>query len=68
MLRRFDPAEVLRTIAAERITHLGLVEPALVELIDHADFARTDLSSLVAISHIGANALRACAGAWHDRG
>ena len=56
MLRRFDPAEVLLTIAAERITHLGLVEPALVELIDHPDFARTDLSSLVAISHIGANA------------
>lgn len=56
MLRRFDPAEVLRTIAAERITHLGLVEPALVELIDHPDFLSTDVSSLVAISHIGANA------------
>jgi fatty-acyl-CoA synthase len=56
MLRRFDPAEVLRTIAAKRITHLGLVEPALVELIDHPDFLSTDLSSLVAISHIGANA------------
>ena len=56
MLRRFDPAEVLRTIAAERITHLGLVEPALVELIDHRDFLSTDVSSLVAISHIGANA------------
>ncbi len=56
MLPRFDPAEVLRTIAAERITHLGLVEPALVELIDHPDLPSTDLSSLVAISHIGANA------------
>jgi fatty-acyl-CoA synthase len=56
MLSRFDPAEVLRTIAAQRITHLGLVEPALVELIDHPDLPGTDLSSLVAISHIGANA------------
>jgi fatty-acyl-CoA synthase len=56
MLRRFDPAEVLRTIAAERITHLGLVEPALVELVDHRDLPGTDLSSVVAISHIGANA------------
>jgi fatty-acyl-CoA synthase len=56
MLARFDPAEVLRTIAAQRITHLGLVEPALVELIDHPDLPGTDLSSLVAISHIGANA------------
>ncbi|MFZ0091079.1 MAG: AMP-binding protein [Solirubrobacteraceae bacterium] len=56
MLRRFDPAEVLRTIATERITHLGLVEPALVELIDHPNLPGTDLSSLVAVSHIGANA------------
>ena len=53
---RFDPAEVLRTIEAERITHLGLVEPGLVELIDDPDLLRRDLSSLVAITHIGANA------------
>ena len=53
---RFDPAEVLRTIEAERITHLGLVEPGLVELIDHPDVTRRDLSSLVAITHIGTNA------------
>ncbi len=53
---RFDPAEVLRTIEAERITHLGLVEPGLVELIDDPDLLRRDLSSLVAITHIGTNA------------
>ncbi len=53
---RFDPAEVLRTIEAERITHLGLVEPGLVELIDDPDLRRRDLSSLVAITHIGTNA------------
>jgi fatty-acyl-CoA synthase len=56
MLGGFDPAEVLQTIASQRITHMGLVEPALVELIDHPDLPDTDLSSLVAISHIGANA------------
>src|SRR6185312_11323295 len=47
---------VLRTIEAERITHLGLVEPGLVELIDDPDLLRRDLSSLVAITHIGTNA------------
>jgi fatty-acyl-CoA synthase len=53
---RFDPAEVLETIEAERITHLGLVEPGLVELIDHPDLLNRDLSSLIAITHIGADA------------
>jgi len=56
LLDGFDPAEVLATIEAQRITHLGLVEPGLVELIDHPDLPRRDLSSLVAISHIGADA------------
>ena len=53
---RFEPREVLRTIAGERITHLALVEPLLVELVDHPEFGRHDLSSLVALSHIGADA------------
>jgi fatty-acyl-CoA synthase len=53
---RFDPQELLTTIEAERITHLCLVEPLLVELIDHLDLHRHDLSSLTAISHIGADA------------
>jgi fatty-acyl-CoA synthase len=52
----FSPHDVLTTIASERITHLALVEPLLVELIDHPEFGRGDLSSLVAISHIGADA------------
>lgn len=52
----FDPADVLATIETERITHIGLVEPGLVELIDHPDLPHRDLSSLVAITHIGANA------------
>ncbi len=53
---RFDARDILATIEAERITHLALVEPLLVELIDHPEFGMRDLSSLVAISHIGADA------------
>jgi fatty-acyl-CoA synthase len=53
---RFDAREILATIEAEAITHLALVEPLLVELIDHPEFGLRDLSSLVAISHIGADA------------
>lgn len=56
LLDHFDPREVLRTIETERITHLGLVEPLLVELADCPDLERRDLSSLVALSHIGADA------------
>lgn len=47
---------MLAAIEAERITHVGLVEPLLVELADHPDLARRDLSSLRAVSHIGADA------------
>jgi fatty-acyl-CoA synthase len=53
---RFDAREVLTTIETERVTHLALVEPLLVELVDHPEFITRDLSSLVAISHIGADA------------
>ena len=52
----FDAADALETIEAERISHLCLVEPLLVELADHPDVATRDLSSLVAVSHIGAAA------------
>ena len=53
---RFEPGLVLEAIERHRITHVGLVEPGLVELIDHPDFVRRDVSSLVAVSHIGADA------------
>ena len=39
---KFDPASVLQTIETKRITHLCLVEPLLVELVDHPDFIRRD--------------------------
>jgi fatty-acyl-CoA synthase len=53
---RFDTREVLAAIEAERVTHLAVVEPLLLDLIDHPEFSCRDLSSLVAISHIGADA------------
>ncbi|MDT0223370.1 class I adenylate-forming enzyme family protein [Gordonia sp. AC31] len=52
----YAPAAVLRAIADERITHLALVEPLLVELLDSEDLAGADLSSVVGISHVGADA------------
>jgi fatty-acyl-CoA synthase len=52
----YDPADTLATIEAERITHLFLVEPQLFEVMDHPDVARRDLTSLRALTHIGASA------------
>jgi fatty-acyl-CoA synthase len=51
-----EPATVLATVEAERITDLFLVEPQLFELMDHPDVERRDLSSLRALTHIGASA------------
>ncbi|HWT35484.1 MAG TPA: fatty acid--CoA ligase family protein, partial [Paraburkholderia sp.] len=53
---RYDPADTLATIEAERITDLLLVEPQLFEAMDHRDIFRRDLSSLRAIVHIGGSA------------
>ena len=52
----YEAADTLRTIAAERITDLFLVEPQLFELMDHPDVTTTDLSSLRTLAHIGASA------------
>ena len=51
-----EPATVLAAVEAERITDLFLVEPQLFELMDHPDVERRDLSSLRALTHIGASA------------
>ncbi|MEM5367787.1 AMP-binding protein [Paraburkholderia azotifigens] len=53
---RYDPADTLATIEAERITDLLLVEPQLFETMDHRDAGRRDLSSLRAIVHMGGSA------------
>jgi fatty-acyl-CoA synthase len=52
----FEPSQILHTIQDKRVTHLALVEPLLVQLIDSDRFASTDISSLIAISHVGADA------------
>lgn len=54
--RTFEPEMIAHTIAEKRVTHVALVEPLLVELLDGIDIAHYDLSSLIAISHIGADA------------
>ncbi len=46
ILQKFDPAEMLATIAAERITLAIAVPAMLLALIGHPDWAGADLSSL----------------------
>ncbi len=52
----YEPLATLDAVATHRITHLFLVEPQLVELMDHPAVADHDLSSLRALTHIGAAA------------
>ncbi|WP_207837193.1 class I adenylate-forming enzyme family protein [Williamsia soli] len=54
--RTFEPVSIATTIADQRVTHVALVEPLLVELLDGIEMTEFDLSSLLAISHIGADA------------
>ncbi len=52
----YDPVATLDAIETERVTDLFLVEPQLFELMDHPDVQHRDLSSLRAVTHIGAYA------------
>jgi fatty-acyl-CoA synthase len=56
VLPRFEPGEVLRTIAEERITATMLVPSMLYALMDHPDAATADLSSLETV-YYGASAI-----------
>ncbi|MFJ3937941.1 AMP-binding protein [Streptomyces parvus] len=49
----FDPAEILATIARERITNTMLLPPLLYQVLDHPDAGRTDTSSLQQITYGG---------------
>ncbi|MBW2694857.1 MAG: acyl--CoA ligase [Deltaproteobacteria bacterium] len=51
---KWDPAEALRLIERERVTHMSGVPMMSRELIAHPDFAETDTSSLKAIGGGGA--------------
>jgi fatty-acyl-CoA synthase len=56
MLERFDAAEVLRLIAAERVTRLHLVPTMATALLESPTLARHDSSSLVQVTVGGAAA------------
>jgi long-chain acyl-CoA synthetase len=48
---RFDAGEWLRLVSAHRITMTFMVPTMLQRILDHPDFADTDLTSLVAIAY-----------------
>ncbi len=54
LMYRWDAGEALRIIAQERVTSIGGVPVMARELINHPDFATTDVSSLMALSGGGA--------------
>ncbi len=54
LLPRFDAAEVLRLVEHERVTRLSLVPTMARTLLDHADLASRDVSSVVQITVGGA--------------
>jgi acyl-CoA synthetase (AMP-forming)/AMP-acid ligase II len=51
LMRQFDAAEWLALVARERVTHAFLVPTMLKRVLDHPDFAATDLSSLQVLSY-----------------
>jgi fatty-acyl-CoA synthase len=68
MAPKFDPAWMLATIAAKRITAFSAVPTMLQLLCDHPDFATSDLSSLRYVIYGGSPALDRVATAWFARG
>jgi len=51
LVRQFDAGEWLALVARERVTHAFLVPTMLKRVLDHPDFATTDLSSLQVLSY-----------------
>ncbi|QNI07177.1 long-chain fatty acid--CoA ligase [Mycobacterium kubicae] len=49
--KRFDAGEWLRLVSQHRVTGMFLVPTMLQRILDHPDFAATDLSSLAAIAY-----------------
>ncbi|MFL6696386.1 MAG: long-chain-fatty-acid--CoA ligase [Vitreoscilla sp.] len=54
ILRRFDAAQVLRTIETERITHMHMVPTMVQSVLDFPDQERYDTSSLKCIIYAAA--------------
>ena len=53
---RYEAVDTLKTIEADRITDLFLVEPQLFGFMDHPGLVSADLSSLRTLTHVGASA------------
>ena len=51
---KFDPAEVLKTIDQEKVTHIVMVPSQIVALLNHPDFDPKKLSSLEMLQSVGA--------------
>ena len=78
---RFDAAEWLRLVQEHRVRTAFLVPTMLQRILDHRDFANTDLTSLIAIAYGAAAApgpigapgngrpatCRVCQRVWPDR-
>ena len=68
VLRAFDPAEVLKTFAAEKISHTLLVPAMIKMLLNHPDITSADVSSLQYIlygaSPMPAATLEQCMQIW----
>jgi len=50
----FDPAEVLKTIDQEKVTHIVMVPSQIVALLNHPEFDSEKLSSLEMLQSVGA--------------
>jgi long-chain acyl-CoA synthetase len=68
VLESFDPAEVLRTIGEQRVTHSLLVPAMIKMLLNHPDASSADMSSLVCIlygaSPMPSATLQQCMATW----
>jgi long-chain acyl-CoA synthetase len=56
MMHRWDPGRALELIERERITTFGGVPAMVMQVLDHPDFDRRDLSSVKSVSYGGAPA------------
>jgi acyl-CoA synthetase (AMP-forming)/AMP-acid ligase II len=54
VMGQFEPGQWLRLVAREHITHAFVVPTMMKQLLDHPDFAQTDLSSLTNLAYGGA--------------
>ena len=64
--RQFDPAEAIRTIERERVTHVMLVPAQIVALLDSPHFDPKRLASLECILSLGAPLLQQCKDRLND--